>query len=1236
MDRHDTLLLACGSAENRAMLRSILEEGFNLLEAVNSQQAVLLLEQNIRCIAGILLDVSDPEKVNEKLLLRQETKALLENVPVIVITPDDSPEVLSKAFNLGAADVISLQYDPYAMLHRIENIAELHIHKLHLEVLVQEQADILRHSNDIMVDALSTIIEYRSVESGQHILRIRHFTKILLEEIAQCCPEYGLTDEIIRIISSASALHDVGKISIPDSILNKPGKLTAEEMEIMQAHTVTGCKILQQLGDMGNEEYLRYAHNICHYHHERWDGGGYPEGLSGDTIPICAQAVGLADVYDALTTRRVYKDAFSFDTAINMILKGECGAFSPKLLECFKHVTERYEELAKAYADGLAPEKERFDTALPAASAPSHNDSMERTWAKYQALIHYANVFLLELDLDGGMFHLIYNPYPELVSFHDVSTFGDISRLILDELVVPSQRGRMEQFIQHELTSFVDEGLRRSSYFFRFRSKACPEGEEFELTLLRINPADTTWRTLAILGRKIEAAPNLKNASAAPVAEEYAYICRNDHGFTLHQFGGNRRDLGGYTQEEIRSIFGGHLIELVIPEDREMIRQAFREQLRHGPGVQVEYRVRHKDGRILWVLNKSRVVIDGAGEEWIYTMLIDISDSRRTIDELNRKLDRYEIILAQTENVLFEWDVHADTVSFSNTWEKIFGFEPVSGQIKPALRNGSFFHPDDIVLLMEGVRNLESGSGYEMAEVRVATVWGRYLWCRFRATAIRDDMGRLCKIAGIIINIDAEKQAEQALQDRAERDALTKLLNKEAGRRHAENYFTQFPQGVNCALLIIDLDNFKQVNDRYGHLFGDAILTQAAREIKKLFRNQDILARIGGDEFMVLMRGVSDRALVESRCNRLLATFRSVFCNARYDLPLTCSVGVALSPEHGTSYYDLYHRADQALYQAKDRGKSAYVIYDSKDAALFSAKRRHTAVSNRIDSDEQPGLADSNIVQYAFRQLYSAQNVDAAVNHILDMVGRQMNVSRVYVFENSGDNRFCSNTYEWCNEGIPAQIDNLQNISYAEDIPGYRESYNEHGIFYCPDINNLPQQVYDVVAPQGIKSMLHCAILDNGVFRGYIGFDECRMVRLWTQEQIQVLTYFSEMLSVFLLKKRAQEKIAQRANDLNSILDNQNAWIYIIDPETCRLKYLNAKAQALTPEAKPGMLCHEVFMGNDSRCPGCPSGGICRSKTGCAKFYNEKFGLWVLAEATAIQWEGEASCLMTCREIPEE
>ncbi len=1236
MNKHDTLLIACGTAESRKTLRGILGENYNLLEAGNAQQTLLLLDQNRSCIASVLLVVTGAEAQQEASALHKDMTAYLDRIPIIVITENNDVATLDHCFSLGASDVIPLDYDPYAMVRRIENLVQLHLHRENLAELVQAQAESLRHANEQMVDALSSIIEYRSLESGQHILRIRHFTRILMEQVAISCPEYGLTEETISIISSASALHDVGKIGIPDVILTKPGRLTEEEREVMKTHTLIGCQILESLSTVGNQEYLRYAHNICHYHHERYDGGGYPEGLSGDDIPICAQVVGLADVYDALTSKRSYKEAYERNTAVNMIFNGECGVFSQKLLECFKSVLGKFEQLSQEYADGLSPKSETFDVNLPKPGEAEAHAALHIIEGKYQCLLHYVDSLVLELSVDRGYYHLRYNPYPELGIINRAKNFEELEQIVLDEIVAAEDRQRMQELIRSGIEAYLQAGMRRQSFQFAFREKDGGR-QMYDVTLLRANVDQKERRTMAVLCHKLRpgdltAAQKTALAAQQNIAMDSTYCCRNDRYFTLVKTGNGVVNLAGYSLEEIRSRFGNRLIELVHPEDRELVRNTIREQLNLGDNAQLEFRIIRKDGQTAWIMNKSRRTVESDGVECLYSNLTDISASKRVQEVLEERMKRYEIILAQTENVLFDWNLREDVITFSDTWEGIFGYEPIAGSVWKALEGGSFLHPDDVPRLYDSVRALQNGSDLELVEVRIATARGRYLWCRFRASAIRDDAHTLVRIVGIIINIDAEKQAEQLLQDRADRDALTRLLNKDAGRKQMEEYLSQFPQGVSCALMILDLDNFKQVNDRYGHLFGDTVLTKAAKEIKKMFRAQDIVARIGGDEFMVLLRGISDRGLVQSRCERLLTVFQNAFRSSREKLPISCSIGVALSPEHGSTYVELFRRADQALYQAKSRGKNGFAIFNGRDTAFPSRTDRVSTVSSRIDSDDQPGLADGSLVQYAFQQLYTSRDVDASVNELLAMIGKQTNVSRVYVFENSPDNRFCSNTYEWCNDGIEPQLQNLQNVSYETDIPDYDENFDEHGIFYVPDIETLPRNLYDILAPQGIRSILHCAIRDNGVFRGYIGFDECKMPVAWTREQIDLLSYFAEMLSVFLLKKQAQERTRQHARDLQNVLDSQNAWIYIVNPDTRKLLYLNDRIGKLCPKAKVGMTCYEALGGCSHICSDCPMHNC--TNGGSTLLTGERYGGVILAESAVIQWEGKPACMITYRKLP--
>ena len=1120
MLEHDTLLLASGCAESRSTMRAIFEEGFNLLEASSDRQTMLLLEQNHNCIASLILDATLSSGIDMQILTQIGNSATLRKVPVVVLTPPEQPEMVASALRMGAMEAMGGDTDSFVLQRRVQNIVDLHRHKWHLEELVEEQSSILKNSNDAMVGVLSSIVEYRSVESGQHILRIRGFTKILLQEIARSSSRYELVEQTIDMISSAAALHDIGKISIPDAILNKPGPLTGEEWQIMQSHAVTGCQIIENLSEIGDHEYLRYAYNICRYHHERWDGSGYPDGIAGDHIPICAQVVGLADAYDALTTKRVYKAAVSCEQAANMIIGGECGTFSPLILECFKHVTGCFAELARCYADGRSPNTEDFDTRLPGPAQMEELDALQALRSKYQMLLHYVDAAVVEVDVDQGVYHVVYNPDPNLELLNNNSSLEEFVRSIIDQTALPAEKEKLRTFVAEEIPRFLREGLMRLHYRMPVYAAGVPHW--YDLTILRQSLADRNARKIIAIWQE-EGNDRIRTLPAEELPENLC-LCINDRWLTLKNSGRQIAGLLNYTREELGELFHDRLMELILPEDREMVRRQTAAQLVQGRRVELEYRLRHKNGSTVWVLHRCRLETDAAGEEQFWGILVDITATKRKQEQLQKQLQRQQIILSQTENVLYEWDVATDKLTFSDSWEQIFGYPPAEGNLLALLSAGSHFYPEDVGVVLESMAAMQSGNDYQVMEVRIVKADGRYLWCRFRSTGLRNEKGEIVKIVGIIINVDEEKRSAQALQERAERDTLTKLLNKHAARQQVESYLAGSSANLHCALFIIDLDDFKYINDRYGHMFGDSVLFQAAKEIRRLFRAQDIVARIGGDEFMVLMRGVTDRKLVENRCVQLLDAFHNVMQSQLRGRYLSCSVGVALFPQHGSSYSELFQRADQALYYAKDRGKSSYAIFDNGDAFYFNRRKLETAINERIESDDRSGLAGGNTVHYVFRHLYESQDLDATIQELLTLVGRQMNGSRAYIFENSEDNRFCSNTFEWCNEDILPEIGNLQNISYTEDIPNLTGMFDEQGLVYCPDIVQLPEDLYHILERRGVKSILLCAIRDNGVMRGFIGLDECRVNHYWTKEQTDLFRVFGETLSVFLLKKRAQDK----------------------------------------------------------------------------------------------------------------
>jgi putative two-component system response regulator len=269
-------------------------------------------------------------------------------IPVFIITAADNADMLLEAYNLGALDVIAKPFMMNFLRCRINNIIELYRHRNDLEQIVSEQVKRFNALNQSMIETLAAVIEFRDCESGEHVKRICGLTDILMTAVSDMYPEYHLPQTEIEKIVNSAVLHDVGKIAIPDAILNKPGRLTKEEFETMKLHTLKGCEILKQIPDIMDEGVYNYSYDICRHHHERWDGHGYPDGLKGDEISIWAQVVSVADVYDALVSPRVYKAAFDHETAVNMINNGDCGIFNPKVLNAFNKTINKIRRYSEA------------------------------------------------------------------------------------------------------------------------------------------------------------------------------------------------------------------------------------------------------------------------------------------------------------------------------------------------------------------------------------------------------------------------------------------------------------------------------------------------------------------------------------------------------------------------------------------------------------------------------------------------------------------------------------------------------------------------------------------------------------------------------------------------------------------------------------------------------------------------------------------------------------------------
>lgn len=338
------ILIVDDSEMNREILSSILGDEFDILEAADGKECISVIRKYGRDIALVLLDIVMSEMDGFEVLEFMNKHEWIDDIPVIMISSEDSAASVKKAYEMGVSDYINRPFDVEVVHRRVFNTIKLYAKQRRLIALITNQVYEKEKNNRILIEILSQIVEFRNGESGRHVLNVNIITGILLEQLTQITDKYNISWSDRLIITTAASLHDIGKIGINEKILNKAGRLTPQEIEKIKEHTVIGASILENMELFKDEELVKTAYQICRWHHERYDGRGYPDGLKGEEIPVSAQVVALADVYDALVSRRVYKKSYSHEEAMKMILGGECGAFNPVLLQCLTEAQDKIKE----------------------------------------------------------------------------------------------------------------------------------------------------------------------------------------------------------------------------------------------------------------------------------------------------------------------------------------------------------------------------------------------------------------------------------------------------------------------------------------------------------------------------------------------------------------------------------------------------------------------------------------------------------------------------------------------------------------------------------------------------------------------------------------------------------------------------------------------------------------------------------------------------------------------------
>ena len=785
MDPKQKILIVDDSEINRALLKEILGDSYEYLETENGVRAMEILRGRAD-ISLVLLDLIMPEMDGFDVLRVMRCYSWLEEIPVIVISAAEDTASIERAYDLGVADYIRRPFERVMVMRRVQNVLMLYAKQKRLTRLVTDQVYEKEHNSVLMISILSHVVEFRNSESGQHVLHIRTLTDLLLHQLARKTDRYQLDESDISLISTASALHDIGKIMIPDEILNKPGRLTEEEYAVIKTHTTEGAKILKDLSSgigRADEPLLQVAHAICRWHHERWDGGGYPDKLCGDEIPIAAQVVALADVYDALISERCYKPAYSHEQAIDMILNGECGAFNPLLLECLQESSELLAaELQRTEFDrGFRHETHRLsEEILHREALPQEDRSQRMLDVERERTAFYADQLggiQFDYDVLGGRVK-VHNRYEEPAS--------QVQTLDFDE-------GHGLQFLSSKDRNHLLDALKN----------ATPDAPDAVFEVL------------------------------VPVEQEYRL-----HRLVLHTIWsrtGGRRCVS----------VAGQLID-----EHETLQQ--RQELLLGD-------------------------VTAESPEVLIKRLRGIFDIVRLVDP-----ERTKVLTLTEDGRLEDLPGHCHMV-----WNKSSRCENcISGKVfaRKGFLNKIEFKDDQAYFVM--AKYVEVGGHGCVLEMVSKLSDGRWL-----------DIGGHRMLLDHGTNFD--------------RSIFVDSLTGAYSRRYFEKFLADSEQMGGVAM--IDVDHFKEVNDRFGHLVGDKALQAVATAVQSSLRQSDILIRYGGDEFLLLMPKILPKDM-ENVMDRVWKAVSEAKVESLPELQLSASIGSVCDVRPLT---EAIRQADAQMYKNK-------------------------------------------------------------------------------------------------------------------------------------------------------------------------------------------------------------------------------------------------------------------------------------------------------------------------------
>lgn len=683
---------------------------------------------------------------------------------------------------------------------------------------------------------------------------------------------------------------------------------------------------------------------------------------------------------------------------------------------------------------------------------------------------------------------------------------------------------------------------------------------------------------------------------------------------------------------------------IVLPDSLEAARALYRKVDEGAAFAQAELHLRTPEGRDFWLEIMYTTVFGADGAP---LRAIGVSRDRTTeklLESQYRQERQYRDSLVAGAMYVYEVNLSQDRLlHIAPDWTSGAQAAPPDSYTALLLTaQQTMVHPGYHAHLTEAFSRDALLDAFAAGKQEVHCVYQRLddqnamIWAKASAYLIRAQAsGDVCAFI-YIKNIDQEKRKELELRRKAEQDPLTKLFNRTTVLSLVGRSLAAAEDSL-CALFMLDLDNFKQINDTYGHLFGDAVLSEHAKKLTALFRRGDLIGRLGGDEFVVFLSHLPNRETAVKKARDLCSALQMDYTAGDRVCPVSVSLGIAFSPEHGNTFEDLYEKADTALYYAKSQGKNRFAVYDEAmskpDAACPkpqpTVQERHLAKS-----------FSENIIEYVFKILYHSDDLDLSIRSVLALLGRHLDISHSYICEYVPKEDVYRIYYAWDAAGAVAARSSYPEFTSAQMRP-YQELFSEDGLFLVPDAEKVPE-LFQASSAQisglfpASRSYMQCAMTTGNTFHGFIGVGESKRRRVFTAEEREILKSIAEIIGTFLRNKRHDQERTAAIATLQTVLDNLESVVYVVDPKDYGLVFSNKRTRLNFPTAAPGDRCHQTFRNLSAPCPDCPLPALLsqnRQKSH-AEMYNAILGRWVSATANTIQWpDGGAYCILNCIDI---